>query len=194
MESLKEYADLFERLKLTELTGEEGDRRITLRKTPAPVSAPVCAPVLPVGVAPAPGTVVPAQNAGLPGGVIAGGNGASETAGAAGTASPAPVRKGEIVGLQGLMGAGRTECALTVFGNPYGYKIKSGEVIMNGKSRMFKSPREAIKNGLAYVSEDRKGNGLVLIQDIRYKTTLAKSGSDYREGRNIAALISRSMF
>ena len=83
------------------------------------------------------------------------------------------VRKGEIVGLQGLMGAGRTECALTVFGNPYGYKIKSGEVIMNGKSRMFKSPREAIKNGLAYVSEDRKGNGLVLIQDIRYNTTLA---------------------
>ena len=83
------------------------------------------------------------------------------------------VRKGEIVGLQGLMGAGRTECALTVFGNPYGYKIKSGEVIMNGRSKMFKSPKEAIKNGLAYVSEDRKGNGLVLIQDIRYNTTLA---------------------
>ncbi len=83
------------------------------------------------------------------------------------------VRKGEIVGLQGLMGAGRTECALTVFGNPYGYKIKSGEVIMNGKSKMFKSPKEAIKSGLAYVSEDRKGNGLVLIQDIRYNTTLA---------------------
>ena len=83
------------------------------------------------------------------------------------------VRKGEIVGLQGLMGAGRTECALTVFGNPYGYKIKSGEVIMNGRSKMFRSPREAIKNGLAYVSEDRKGNGLVLIQDIKYNTTLA---------------------
>ena len=97
MESLKEYADLFERLKLTELTVEEGDRRITLRKTPAPVSASVCAPVLPAGVAPAPGTAAPAQNAGLPGGMAAGGNGASETAGAAGTASPAPVRKGEIV-------------------------------------------------------------------------------------------------
>ena len=83
------------------------------------------------------------------------------------------VRRGEIVGLQGLMGAGRTECALTVFGNPYGYKIKSGEVILNGKSKRFKSPRDAIRDGLAYVSEDRKGNGLVLIQDIRYNTTLA---------------------
>ena len=83
------------------------------------------------------------------------------------------VRKGEIVGLQGLMGAGRTECALTVFGNPYGYRIKSGEVTLDRKTTRFKSPREAIKNGLAYVSEDRKGNGLVLIQDIRYNTTLA---------------------
>ena len=44
---------------------------------------------------------------------------------------------------------------------------------MNGKSKLFKSPREAIRNGLAYVSEDRKGNGLVLIQDIHYNTTLA---------------------
>lgn len=83
------------------------------------------------------------------------------------------VRKGEIVGLQGLMGAGRTECALSVFGNPYGYKIKSGEVVLDGTNHRFKTPREAIKNGLAYVSEDRKGNGLVLIQDIRYNTTLA---------------------
>ncbi len=83
------------------------------------------------------------------------------------------VRKGEIVGLQGLMGAGRTECALSVFGNPYGYRIKSGEVTLDGKTTRFKSPRDAIRNGLAYVSEDRKGNGLVLIQDIRYNTTLA---------------------
>ena len=83
------------------------------------------------------------------------------------------VRRGEIVGLQGLMGAGRTECALTVFGNPYGYKIKSGEVTIDGKTTRFKSPRDAINNGLAYVSEDRKGNGLVLIQDIRFNTTLA---------------------
>ena len=83
------------------------------------------------------------------------------------------VRKGEIVGLQGLMGAGRTECALSIFGNPYGYKIKSGSVVIDGEETFFKSPSDAIKHGLAYVTEDRKGNGLVLIQDIRYNTTLA---------------------
>lgn len=83
------------------------------------------------------------------------------------------VRKGEIVGLQGLMGAGRTELAMSIFGNPTGYRIKKGEVLVNGKSQRFKSPREAINAGVAYVTEDRKGNGLVLIQDIRYNTTIA---------------------
>lgn len=93
------------------------------------------------------------------------------------------VRKGEIVGLQGLMGAGRTECALAVFGNPYKYKITSGEVYMNGEKMNFKTPKQAIKNGLAYVSEDRKGNGLVLIQDIKYNISLA----------NLDELISRKI-
>ena len=83
------------------------------------------------------------------------------------------VRKGEIVGLQGLMGAGRTECALSVFGNAYGYRIKSGSVVIDGHEAFFKSPADAIKHGLAYVTEDRKGNGLILIQDIRYNTTIA---------------------
>ncbi len=83
------------------------------------------------------------------------------------------VHKGEIIGLQGLMGAGRTECALAVFGNPYKYKITSGEVYMNGQKVHFKNPKQAIKNGLAYVSEDRKGNGLVLIQDVKYNTTIS---------------------
>ncbi|MBP5179758.1 MAG: ATP-binding cassette domain-containing protein [Clostridiales bacterium] len=83
------------------------------------------------------------------------------------------VHKGEIIGLQGLMGAGRTECALAVFGNPYKYKITSGEVFMNGEKVNFKNPKQAIKNGLAYVSEDRKGNGLVLIQDVKYNTTIS---------------------
>lgn len=83
------------------------------------------------------------------------------------------VRAGEIVGLQGLMGAGRTECALAVFGNPNKYKITSGDVWLDGEPVHFKTPKQAIKKGLAYVSEDRKGNGLVLIQDVRYNTTIS---------------------
>ena len=83
------------------------------------------------------------------------------------------VRKGEIVGLQGLMGAGRTEFALSVFGNSPGYKITEGTLTMDGKEVSYKNPRAAIDDGLAYVSEDRKGNGLVLIQDIKYNTTIS---------------------
>lgn len=83
------------------------------------------------------------------------------------------VRKGEIVGVQGLMGAGRTELAMSLFGNPSGYKITSGEILLNGEAKTFKHPKDAIKAGIAYVTEDRKGNGLILIQDIRYNTTLA---------------------
>ncbi len=83
------------------------------------------------------------------------------------------VRKGEIVGIQGLMGAGRTEFAMSLFGNPTGYKITSGEIIMEGEKVSFKKTKDAIKKGLAYVSEDRKGNGLVLIQDIKYNITIA---------------------
>lgn len=83
------------------------------------------------------------------------------------------VRKGEIVGLQGLMGAGRTEFALSIFGNTKNYKILDGEIIVNGKTRRYKNPKEAIKDGIAYVSEDRKGNGLVLIQDIKYNISIA---------------------
>ena len=83
------------------------------------------------------------------------------------------VRKGEIVGIQGLMGAGRTELAMSLFGNPSGYKMTSGEILLNGEAKTFKHPKDAIKAGIAYVTEDRKGNGLILIQDIRYNTTLA---------------------
>ena len=83
------------------------------------------------------------------------------------------VRRGEIVGIQGLMGAGRTELALSMFGNPTKYKLTGGELYMDGKKVNFKHPKEAIKSGLAYVSEDRKGNGLILMQDIRYNTTIA---------------------
>lgn len=84
------------------------------------------------------------------------------------------VRKGEIVGLQGLMGAGRTELALSIFGNTAGYKIKEGSLFLNGKEqKKFSRPKDAIRAGVAYVTEDRKGNGLILIQDIKYNTTIA---------------------
>lgn len=82
------------------------------------------------------------------------------------------VRKGEIVGFSGLMGSGRTELALSLFGNPAGYHIE-GELAVNGRKRRFKHPQEAINAGVAYVSEDRKRNGLILIQDVKQNVTLA---------------------
>lgn len=82
------------------------------------------------------------------------------------------LRKGEVVGLAGLMGAGRTEFALSMFGNPKKYNV-SGDLIVHGKPAHFKHPKEAIKEGIAYVSEDRKGDGLILIQDIKQNITIA---------------------
>jgi len=82
------------------------------------------------------------------------------------------VRKGEVVGISGLMGAGRTELAMSIFGHSYGTNI-SGTVKLNGKEVKLRSPREAIDHGLAYVTEDRKGNGLILSNPIRVNTTLA---------------------
>lgn len=82
------------------------------------------------------------------------------------------VRKGEIVGFSGLMGSGRTELALSIFGNPAGYRVE-GELLVNGRPRRFRHPQEAIDAGVAYVSEDRKRNGLILIQDVRQNITLA---------------------
>ena len=82
------------------------------------------------------------------------------------------VRKGEILGIAGLMGAGRTELALSMFGNPKGYKVE-GQMKMNGKVVNFNTPRKAIENKLAYVSEDRKRDGLILEQDIKQNITLA---------------------
>jgi putative multiple sugar transport system ATP-binding protein len=82
------------------------------------------------------------------------------------------VRKGEIIGIAGLMGAGRTELAHSIFGNPGDYKIK-GELFMKGEKKKFKTPRDAIKAGVAYVTEDRKGNGLILIEDIKQNISIA---------------------
>ncbi len=82
------------------------------------------------------------------------------------------VRKGEIVGLAGLMGAGRTELAMSIFGRAYGRKI-SGKLIKDGKEIVLHNVSQAIDNGIAYVTEDRKTAGLILIQDIKQNITLA---------------------
>ncbi len=82
------------------------------------------------------------------------------------------VRKGEIVGLAGLMGAGRTEFARSIFGNPDEYTV-SGQIFIKGKEKIFNNPENAISSGLAYVSEDRKKNGLILRQDVKQNITIA---------------------
>ena len=82
------------------------------------------------------------------------------------------VKKGEVVGISGLMGAGRTELAMSLFGKSYGSNI-SGELYINGKKVQLNTVQEAIKNHLAYVTEDRKGNGLILSNPIKINTTLA---------------------
>lgn len=82
------------------------------------------------------------------------------------------VKKGEIVGIAGLMGSGRTELALSIFGNPKSYKLQ-GQLHVEGKPRSFKHTSDAIRAGIAYVTEDRKGDGLFLIQDIKSNTTAA---------------------
>ena len=82
------------------------------------------------------------------------------------------VRKGEIVGIAGLMGSGRTELAMSIFGRSYGKRI-SGEVLLDGKPVDVSTVGKAIRQGIAYVTEDRKGCGLVLEQEIRKNVTLA---------------------
>ncbi|RAL97749.1 sugar ABC transporter ATP-binding protein GguA [Agrobacterium sp. MS2] len=82
------------------------------------------------------------------------------------------VRKGEVVGIAGLMGAGRTEFAMSVFGKSYGHKI-TGDVLIDGKPVDVSTVRKAIDAGLAYVTEDRKHLGLVLNDNILHNTTLA---------------------
>jgi ABC-type sugar transport system, ATPase component len=82
------------------------------------------------------------------------------------------VRAGEIVGIAGLMGSGRTELAKSIFGNPDRFRV-SGTLWVKGEEQKFRSPGDAIHSQLAYVTEDRKGNGLILIDDVRHNITLA---------------------
>jgi putative multiple sugar transport system ATP-binding protein len=111
------------------------------------------------------------------------------------------VHKGEIVGLAGIMGAGRTEFARSLFGHSYGTNI-SGKVYKNGKEISVRTISEAISNGLAYATEDRKRFGLNLIEDVKRNISLAslksfvkfglvndneeyKRASEYRASMNI---------
>lgn len=91
------------------------------------------------------------------------------------------VKKGEIVGIAGLMGSGRTELALSIFGNPKSYKLQ-GELFVEGKRRSFKHTSDAIEAGIAYVTEDRKGDGLFLLQDIKSNVSAANLHSIARGG------------
>ncbi|MBG6055454.1 putative multiple sugar transport system ATP-binding protein [Salinibacterium sp. CAN_S4] len=113
------------------------------------------------------------------------------------------VRRGEIVGIAGLMGAGRTEFAMSLFGRSYGSRI-TGKVFKNGQEIQTRTVSEAIKNGLAYATEDRKQYGLNLIEDIKRNISMAaldrlsslglvndneefKVANEYRTSMNIKA-------
>lgn len=91
------------------------------------------------------------------------------------------VRKGEVLGIAGLMGAGRTELAMSIFGRTYGQKI-SGKIIKNEKEIYIKNVQDAIDAGIAYVTEDRKEAGLNLIDDIRHNITIASLGKISKNG------------
>jgi putative multiple sugar transport system ATP-binding protein len=91
------------------------------------------------------------------------------------------LRKGEIVGLAGLMGAGRTELAMSVFGRTYGTNI-SGRLFKEGRPIEARTVREAIRNGIAYATEDRKRYGLNLIEDIKRNVSAAALSKLARRG------------
>lgn len=81
-------------------------------------------------------------------------------------------RKGEVLGFAGLMGSGRTELAMSIFGRSYGVNI-TGQVKKDGNVVDVSSVDKAIKNGIAYMTEDRKGYGLVLFNDITWNISLS---------------------
>ncbi len=91
------------------------------------------------------------------------------------------VRRGEIVGIAGLMGAGRTELAMSVFGRSYG-RYAGGTVLKDGKEIRTKSVAEAVRHGIAYVTEDRKHYGLNLIDTINRNISLSALGKVARAG------------
>jgi len=82
------------------------------------------------------------------------------------------VRAGEVVGIAGLMGSGRTELARSIFGKSYGKNIK-GQILIRGQEVQLNTVAQAIKNKIAYVTEDRKNLGLILINSIKHNVALA---------------------
>ena len=86
------------------------------------------------------------------------------------------VRRGEILGIAGLMGAGRTEFAMSLFGGAWGRNI-SGRVRLHGRDINVSSVAHAVEAGLAYVTEDRKALGLVMGEEVRRNITLANLGA-----------------
>ena len=95
------------------------------------------------------------------------------------------VHKGEIVGFSGLQGAGRTELAKSLFGKAYGSHI-SGQEFIGGKEVHLKNERDAIEHGLAYVTEDRKVDGLVLEDSIAWNTTMARMEKVAKHAGNLS--------
>ena len=89
------------------------------------------------------------------------------------------LHKGEILGFVGLVGAGRTELMHSLFGMT---RPESGKITLHGEEVSFKSPQDAIKHGIAYVTEDRKGEGLVLPMSVHHNTTLAALSDFVRTG------------
>jgi putative multiple sugar transport system ATP-binding protein len=110
------------------------------------------------------------------------------------------LRRGEIVGLAGLMGAGRTELAMSVFGRSWGTDI-SGRIFKDGQEIRLRTVQEAIKHGIAYATEDRKRYGLNLIEDIKRNISAASLGKlagrggivDENEEYKVAAGFRKSM-
>lgn len=109
------------------------------------------------------------------------------------------LRRGEVIGISGLMGAGRTELAMSLFGRSYGANI-SGKIFLDGKEISLPNVKSAINHHVAYVTEDRKGNGLILSESITKNTTAAKPEKISKNGiinfdkeRQVAVKIAKEM-
>lgn len=97
------------------------------------------------------------------------------------------LRRGEILGLSGLMGAGRTETARAIFGAD---KLESGEILIHGKPTRIRTPEDAVAAGISYLSEDRKRYGVLIDKDVTQNTTLPSLG-DYTHAGMVRSSVER---